>query len=67
MITPVDIIDYAIATSRPVEEVHYHQQTSSPNPSPLWTEDSTFHLVSRNLGMAQIGFDYYYNICTYRV
>lgn len=68
MITPIDIICLQMYHSNHrVDEAHYHLANPPlPHPRSLM-EEANFHLVDRNIEMRQIGFDYYYNIVTYRV
>lgn len=68
MITPVDCVCMQIIQAdRQAQTGHSHYYAPpQPHPrSPL--EEATFHLVSRNITGAQIGFDYYANVVTYRV
>lgn len=68
MITPIDAICLQMlqAERRP-DEAHYHLANPPlAHPRPIMDE-ANFHLVDRQITMDQIGFDYYYNIVTYRV
>lgn len=68
MITPIDIVCLHMAwAARGPDEAHYHladPQRARPRPM---AEAANFHIVDRTIGLAQIGFDYYDNIVTYRV
>lgn len=68
MITPIDVICLQmIHANDKVDEAHYHL-ANPPLAHPRGImEEANFHLVDRNIAMSQIGFDYYYNIVTYRV
>lgn len=68
MITPLDCACVQmIQAAKRVDEAHYHlADPPLAHPRPIMDE-ANFHLVERNISNAQIGFDYYYNIVTYRV
>lgn len=66
MITPLDLV-YQAANHSPPVEAHYHLASSHVHAGPDVIEMANFHLINRNIDMGQIGFDYYYNIVTYRV
>lgn len=68
MITPLDSVCLQmIQAEKRVDEAHYHlADPPRAHPSSV-LEEANFHLVSRNIEMKQIGFDYYNNIVTYRV
>ena len=68
MVTPIDLVCLQMAScARSGDEAHYHladPQRAKPRPM---TEAANFHIVDRTISLAQIGFDYYANIVTYRV
>ncbi|MDO5484072.1 MAG: hypothetical protein Q4F27_04105 [Desulfovibrionaceae bacterium] len=66
MITPLDLIYQAASQPEPVE-AHYHLAARQVYTGPDAVEMANFHLINRNIDMNQIGFDYYYNVVTYRV
>lgn len=68
MITPVDVICLQmIQAERRPEQAHYHLANPPlARPRPVMDE-ANFQLVSHRITHAQIGFDYYDNIVTYRV
>ena len=68
MISPIDAIDYAIAHSgRIPDEAHYYLATLPLQDNRPLMDQANFHIVDRTIGTSQIGFDYYYNIVTYRI
>lgn len=68
MITPIDAINYAIAHSeRSIQEVHYHLAYLPLEDNRPLMDEANFHIIDRNISMSQIGFDYYYNVVTYRI
>lgn len=68
MITPLDAVCLQmIQAERRVDAAHYHLADPPLLHAPRIMDEANFQLVSRNIGMNQIGFDYYYNIVTYRV
>lgn len=68
MVTPIEVVCLQMAgAARGPHEAHYHladPQRAKPRPM---TEAANFHIVDRTITLAQIGFDYYDNIVTYRV
>ena len=68
MITAYEQIYHAASHADPiVREAHYHLASQPASCNHATLEQATFHLVSRNISMSQIGYDHYYNIVTYRV
>lgn len=68
MISPIGAIEYAVAHSvRVPDEAHYYLAALPLEDSRPLMDEANFHIVNRTIGMSQIGFDYYYNIVTYRV
>lgn len=68
MVTPIEVVCLQMAsTARVPDEAHYHladPQRAKPRPM---MEMANFHIVDRTISLAQIGFDFYDNIVTYRV
>ncbi|MBD5417756.1 MAG: hypothetical protein HDR50_08905 [Desulfovibrio sp.] len=67
MVTPIEVVCLQMASSARGDEAHYHladPQRAKPRPM---TEMANFHIVDRTISLAQIGFDFYDNIVTYRV
>lgn len=68
MITPIDVVCMQIIeSSRRGDEAHYHlaHPIYPHHRSPV--DEANFHIVDRTISLAQIGFDYYDNVVTYRV
>lgn len=67
MITPLDAV-YQMSSKIPEREAHYHLESfGEPAPAPKIMDYANFHIIDRTIGMAQIGFDHYYNVVTYRI
>lgn len=68
MITPIDAIHLTIAHASLVPlEAHYHLADLPMPHHRSVIDEANFHIIDRTIGNAQIGFDYYDNIVTYRV
>lgn len=68
MITPLDVACMQIIQmDQKVDGAHYHLANPPLDKPRHIFEEANFHLVDRTIGMSQIGFDYYYNVVTYRV
>lgn len=68
MVTPIEVVclQMSVSAAGP-HEAHYHladPQRAKPRPM---MEMANFHIVDRTISLAQIGFDFYDNIVTYRV
>ena len=68
MVTPIDLVCLQMAScARGRDETHYHIADPQRARPRALTEAANFHIVDRTISLAQIGFDYYDNIVTYRV
>ena len=68
MVTPIEVVCLQMAsTARGVDEAHYHLADPQRAKPRSVMEMANFHIVDRTISLAQIGFDYYDNIVTYRV